>query len=76
MRRREFMTLVAGAAAAWPLATHAQQADRMRRIGVLFGGNESDPDVQLRLAAFVQALQQLGWTVGRNVRDRIPLGGG
>ena len=68
MRRREFMTLVAGAAAAWPLATHAQQADRMRRIGVLFGGNESDPDVQLRLAAFVQALQQLGWTVGRNVR--------
>ncbi len=68
MRRREFITLVAGAAATWPLAARAQQTDRMRRIGVLFGGVASDPDIQARFAAFVQALQQLGWTDGRNIR--------
>ena len=60
MRRREFITLVAGAAATWPRAARAQQTDRMQRIGVIFGGNASDPDVQARLAAFLQALQQLG----------------
>jgi putative ABC transport system substrate-binding protein len=68
MRRREFVTLVAGAAATWPLAARAQQTGQMRRIGILFGGTEGDPDVLARRAAFVQALQQLGWTEGRNVR--------
>ena len=68
MRRREFITLVAGAAATWPLAARAQQADQMRRIGVLFGGPEGDPDVLARLAAFQQVLQQSGWTEGRNIR--------
>jgi putative tryptophan/tyrosine transport system substrate-binding protein len=68
MRRREFITLVAGAAATWPLAALAQQTDRIRRIGVLFGGTEGDPDVLVRLTAFLQVLQQLGWTEGRNIR--------
>ena len=68
MRRREFITLVGGAAAAWPLAARAQQSDRVRRIGALIGAAQDDPDTQARLAAFVQALAQLGWTDGRNVR--------
>ena len=76
MRRREFITLVAGAAATWPRAARAQQTDRMQRIGVIFGGNASDPDVQARLAAFLQALQQLGWTEGRNVRIESRFGAG
>ena len=76
MRRREFIALVAGAAATWPLAAHAQQTDRMRRIGVLFGGPASDPDIHARLAAFLQALQQLGWTEGRNVRIESRCGAG
>jgi putative ABC transport system substrate-binding protein len=75
MRRREFITLVAGVAATWPLAARAQQPDRMRRIGAIFGG-PNDPDVQARLAAFVQALQQLGWTEGRNVRIESRFGAG
>src|SRR5215207_5485929 len=74
MRRREFITLVAGAAATWPLSALAQ-TDRMRRVGVLFGG-ASTSDVQARLAAFVQVLQQLGWTEGRNVRIESRVGGG
>jgi putative ABC transport system substrate-binding protein len=68
VRRREFITLVGGAAAAWPLAARAQQGDRIRRIGVLTGTRADDPDSKARLAAFEQALQQLGWTQGRNVR--------
>jgi putative tryptophan/tyrosine transport system substrate-binding protein len=68
MRRREFITLLGGAAAAWPLAVRAQQTDRMRRIGVLFGVAADNPTIQTRLAAFLQVLQQLGWTEGRNVR--------
>ena len=69
MRRREFITLLAGAAVAWPLGTWAQQAERVRRIGVLAGGAvANDADTQERNAAFAQALQQLGWTDGRNVR--------
>ena len=68
MRRREFITLLGGAAAAWPLAARAQQAERMRRIGVLMTTAADDPEGQARLAAFVQGLQQLGWTDGRNVR--------
>jgi putative tryptophan/tyrosine transport system substrate-binding protein len=75
MRRREFITLVVGAAATWPLAARAQQTDRMRRIGVLFGGPVSD-DNQARLAAFLQVLQQLGWTEGRNVRIESRWGAG
>ena len=68
MRRREFLAAFGGAAAAWPLGAHAQQRERMRRIGVLFAASPDFPDLQARLAAFVQALQQLGWTDGRNVR--------
>src|SRR5947208_7497858 len=69
MRRRELITLIGGAAIAWPFAARAQQPERVRRIGVLQGGGGADdPDGQVRLAAFVQALQQLGWTDGRNVK--------
>jgi putative ABC transport system substrate-binding protein len=69
MRRREFITLVGGAAASWPLAARAQQGERMRRIGVLTSGAAADdPDGQTRSAAFVQGLRQLGWTDGRNMR--------
>jgi putative tryptophan/tyrosine transport system substrate-binding protein len=68
MRRREFLGLTAGAAAAWPLAARAQQSDRIRRIGVLNGQAANDPDAQANIAAFLQGLQQLGWTDGRNVR--------
>jgi len=68
MRRRDFITVIGGAAA-WPLAARAQQAERMRRIGVLTGGGGADdPDMQVRVAAFLQGLAQLGWTDGRNVR--------
>jgi putative ABC transport system substrate-binding protein len=68
MRRREFITLLGSAAAAWPRAARAQQPDRMRRIGVLISLAADDPQGQARLAAFVEGLQQLGWTDGRNVR--------
>ena len=69
MRRRDFITGIAGSAAAWPLAARAQQAERMRRIGVLQGGSAADdPRSQPNIAAFLQALQQLGWTDGRNVK--------
>jgi putative ABC transport system substrate-binding protein len=68
MRRREFIGLLGGAAA-WPVAARAQQQpDRVRRIGVLQAIDESDPEAQLRKAAFVRRLQELGWTDGRNVR--------
>ena len=66
--RREFITLLGGAAAAWPLAARAQQPERMRRIGVLMPLAADDPQSLRRLTAFVQGLQQLGWTDGRNVR--------
>jgi putative ABC transport system substrate-binding protein len=68
MRRREFITLLGGAVAAQPLTVWAQQTDQMRRIGVLMGWPESDAEAQSALAAFVQALQQLGWAIGRNAR--------
>jgi putative ABC transport system substrate-binding protein len=64
--RREVITLIGGAAAAWPLATRAQQAERMRRIGVLMGV-ANDAEGEARVAAFRQGLQQLGWVEGRNV---------
>jgi len=75
LRRREFMTLLGGAAA-WPLAARAQQADRVRRIGVLMSTAASDPEGQARIAAFLHELQQLGWTEGRNVRIDARWGGG
>jgi putative tryptophan/tyrosine transport system substrate-binding protein len=68
MRRREFISLIGGAAAAWPLAARAQQSDRIRRIGVLMAYAEDNPDGKPRLAAFAKALQELGWTDGRNIR--------
>jgi putative tryptophan/tyrosine transport system substrate-binding protein len=67
MRRRAFIALLGGAVA-WPLATRAQQPSGMRRIGVLVSTSADDPEGQARLMAFVQRLQQLGWTVGRNVQ--------
>src|SRR3974377_363861 len=66
MRRREFITLLCGAATTWPLAAHAQQPERMRRIGVLMGRSANDPEGQAFVAAFLQGLQELGWSVGRN----------
>jgi putative tryptophan/tyrosine transport system substrate-binding protein len=67
-RRRQFITLIGGAAAAWPLAARAQPRERMRRIGVLMSLAADDPEGQARLTAFVQGLQELGWTDGRNVQ--------
>jgi putative ABC transport system substrate-binding protein len=66
--RREFITLLGGASVAWPLAARAQQRERTRRIGVLMPQAADDSEYQNRLAAFLQGLQELGWTVGRNVR--------
>jgi putative tryptophan/tyrosine transport system substrate-binding protein len=68
VKRREFITLLGGAAAAWPLTARAQQTDRVRRIGVFMNLAADDPEGQARNTAFVQALQQLGWTEGRNAR--------
>ena len=68
MQRREFITLLSGAVALWPLPTHAQQGERMRRIGVLLPARADNPDYQPWVGAFLQALAQLGWTIGRNVR--------
>ena len=67
MRRREFITLLGGAAA-WPLAARAQQPERMRRIGVLLAAAADDAEFQVWVGAFLQALAQLGWTIGHNVR--------
>jgi putative tryptophan/tyrosine transport system substrate-binding protein len=68
VRRREFITLIGSASVAWPLAAHAQQPQGMRRIGVLMGYPESESEAQLRLAAFVQELRQLGWEDHRNLQ--------
>ena len=67
MTRREFITLLGGAAA-WPLAARAQQREKMHRIGMLMPYVASDPQAQIRNAALLQGLQQLGWTVGQNVQ--------
>ena len=67
MRRREFIACV-GSAATWPLAARAQQTERVRRIGVLVSIAADDPEGQARMTAFVQGLQKLGWTDGRNAR--------
>src|SRR5262245_38482680 len=68
MKRREFITLVGGAAASWPIAARAQQRERKRRIGVLLPASADDPDYQSWVGAFQQALAQSGWIIGRNVR--------
>src|SRR5262249_12708356 len=67
IKRREFITLLSGAAA-WPLAARTQQSERARRIGVLMSTGVDDPQDPARLAAFAQGLQELGWTIGRNLR--------
>ena len=75
IRRRDFITLL-GCVAAWPLAVRAQQGERVRRIGVLLGEAENDPVVKSNLFAFTQALGNLGWIDGRNVRMDLRWGGG
>jgi putative tryptophan/tyrosine transport system substrate-binding protein len=68
VKRREFVTLLGGAAVAWPLTARAQQTERMRRIGVLMAYAEADPEAHARLNAFRQGLRELGWTEGQNLR--------
>jgi putative ABC transport system substrate-binding protein len=67
VRRREFITILGGAAA-WPLAARAQQAGSMRRIGILVNGAKADQEMQVRIAAVQRELGQLGWSEGHNVR--------
>jgi putative ABC transport system substrate-binding protein len=74
MKRREFIALLGGAAATWPLAARAQQAERMRRIGVHMNWAADDSEAKAYFAAFLQGLQQLGWTEGRNIRIDIRWG--
>jgi putative ABC transport system substrate-binding protein len=76
LKRREFITLLGGAAASWPLAARAQQPERMRRVGVLMPWTADNAEGQSRLTAFAQALQQLGWIVGQNIRIDYRLGDG
>jgi putative ABC transport system substrate-binding protein len=71
MKRRQFITLLGGAAVAWPLAVRAQQADKMRRIGVILPAAANDAEFQTWVGAFLQALAQLGWIIGNNVRIDI-----
>src|SRR5262245_20042281 len=70
MRRREFITLLGGAAA-WPLAARAQQSERVRRVGVLVASTADDAETQARMAVFLQGLALLGWSDGRNVQIDI-----
>ena len=76
IRRRQFFTLLGGAAAGWPFAARAQQGDRVRRIAVLMLGDENDPVWKPGVSAFTQALAGLGWTDGRNVRMDLRWHGG
>jgi hypothetical protein len=76
LRRREFITLVAGAAVAWPLGARAQQPERVRRVGVLMGVAENDAESKARIAAFRQGLADLGWTEDRNLRIEYRWAGG
>ena len=76
MRRRDIITLLGSAAAAWPFAARAQQRERMRRISVLMGLAADDVESQARLAAFAQGLQQSGWIVGQNIRVDYRWGAG
>ena len=68
MKRRDFITLLGGAAVAWPIAARGQQGERMRRVGVLMNFPADDPELQARVGAFLQGLSESGWTLGRNVR--------
>ena len=68
MKRREFFTLLGGVAAAWPVAARAQRTEGMRRIGVLMTLAADDPEAPTRIGAFLQGMQEFGWTIGRNVR--------
>jgi putative tryptophan/tyrosine transport system substrate-binding protein len=77
VKRRDFITLLGGAAAVWPLAAGAQQpAERVRQLGVLMPTGERDPETQLRVGAFREGLQKLGWVEGRNLRVEYRWGGG
>jgi putative ABC transport system substrate-binding protein len=76
MKRREFISLLGGATAAWPFAARAEQGERIRRIGVLTGFSENDPEAQRRVTAFLGRLRELGWTDGRNVRIEYRWGAG
>ncbi|MGB8569217.1 MAG: ABC transporter substrate-binding protein [Pseudolabrys sp.] len=76
MRRRDFITFVGGGAAAWPLATRAQQSNQMKHLGVLMNETADNPEAQNRIAAFLQGLQEAGWAVGRNLRIDIRWGAG
>jgi len=75
IRRRDFITLLGGAALAWPLTARAQQPERVRRIGVLINLAADDPEGHARITAFAQGLQEAGWTTGRNVRIDYRWGG-
>ena len=68
MKRRELIVLLGGAAAAWPLAGHAQQPERMRRVGWLIPWSENDPQTRASVMVFAQALGRFGWVEGRNIR--------
>jgi len=76
MKRREFIKAAAGPVAVWPLAARAQRGDRVRSLAVLMGVEESDPEAKAQLSGFTQALAQLGWTEGRNLRMEVRWGGG
>jgi ABC-type uncharacterized transport system substrate-binding protein len=76
MKRREFITLLGGAAAAWPLSAQAQQGGGMRRIGVLIQVAEGDPQARIEVAAFLRGLHELGWSEGHNLRIDTRWGGG
>jgi len=76
LRRRQFITLLGGAAAAWPFVARAQQSDRVYRVGMLTGQPEADPENASRLAAFRQALGKFGWSEGRNLLINIRWGAG
>jgi putative tryptophan/tyrosine transport system substrate-binding protein len=76
IERRKFLAALGGAAATWPLAARAQQRERMRRIGALMAYSANDPQAQIRNAAFLQGLQQLGWIVGQNVQIDYRFSGG
>ena len=68
MRRRDFLSVLGGAAAAWPVVARGQQGETVRRIGIILPAASDNEEFQTRLAAFRQALEQLGWIIGRNVR--------
>jgi ABC-type uncharacterized transport system substrate-binding protein len=76
MKRREFITLLGGAAAVWPLEARAQQAGGMRRVGVLYPFDANDPEAQARTAVFEQSLQRLGWKVGQDLQIHVRYAGG